>query len=90
MLNQITGAVWRIYALMTYVNFDLDNGLSPEQYQAVFLNQCRVIMNWIPGKKLQILVKIHVYIEEKAFENDAYEMSAILSGRWSLNTLWYV
>ena len=39
--TRFSHADWRIYASMNYVNIDLDNGLSPEQRQAIIQSRAK-------------------------------------------------
>ena len=46
-----------------------------------YLNQCRTIVDWIPGDKLQwnLNRNLHIFIRENVFENVIRKMAAILS-----------
>ena len=68
-------------ASVNRVGMSSDNGLSPIWGQAVFSNQCRVIIDWIFRDKFPwnfdqyTIIAIH----KNASENVVYEMVAILS-----------
>ena len=63
---------------------DSDNGLSPARRQAIiwhYPNQCCNIINWTLRNKLQwnLNQNSYIFIQENAFENVVWKMSAILS-----------
>ena len=58
-----------------------DNGLAPGRHQALCVNQWCNIVNWSLGNKLQWNLdgNLYIFIQENAFENVVWKMSAILS-----------
>ena len=69
-----------------------DNGLSPGRRQAFYLNQCRNIVNWNLGNKLQwkFIQNSNIFIQENAFENVVRKLVAILPQPQCVNgALWH-
>ena len=65
------------------------NGLSPDQHQAIYLNQHWLIVNWTLMSKLHwnLNQNTKFFIHDNAYENAVCEMATILSrGRWVKRT----
>ena len=70
---------------MNQVSIGSDNGLSPIQCQALYLNQCWEIVYWTLRNKLQwnFNQNTKLFIHKNASENTVCKMVAILpTGRW--------
>ena len=69
---------------------DSDNGLVPIRHQAIYLNQCWIIVNWTLGNKLQwnFNQNTKLFICKNASENIVCEMASIVQGENSCRTYW--
>ena len=63
------------------ITIGADNGLSPGQRQAIYLEQSWNIVNWIPRNKLQwnFNQNSSIFIQENAFDDVICKVSSILS-----------
>ena len=58
-----------------------DNSLSPNRRQAIIWTNAGILLIRSLGTNcIEILIEIHIFIQENAFENVVWKMAAILSG----------